>query len=1235
MCVSLLPSDIGDIYAGIRRNIYQFLMRYNESLGGVLLAVSDLSFGDGAREGRIEDEMPHIHFDVKAKAQVFCPRPGHVLEGRVNKVTSTHVGMLVCGIFNASVASDSMGEGFRFDLTAREWRKRGRNTGGEGSEAIAVGTNLKFAVTRMHEAAGLISMEGSLEGLRTKGGGNIVGAESAVANPNKRRAASAVTSSPEAMEEDEAAAAAAAAKAAKATRKKAKKAAKLAAKAAKESMLLNVNLSSISATPTAVAAVLQLSRVWCGGIGLPPSITTLRRALEQTDAIVKNSPTSAGSLLPDSESLPQEESAETKSGAARLRALTTKSPGSSDNDSVGDCILIQLGVLDKGNLGDVTRPVALKRLLASATPPNQCFWYAHPWVEDAAGRGEYTAQFSNGETSRFVPVSTDYAEEVNRFKALVIGGGGFFKTKYTQAHPDIEIISERLTLPIIVMGAAASYHAKQCSTILQKAVFVSGRDASSTKVLADVVHRGPASAILVRDAVLSDNSFTDIEGKCWRQSTGEHQQPLCFILPPTNKPSTVEMHRQLVEELVTPEDVFVNVFPKHHNDDELRDYPGEVQQILDPKEFMERLCSCRAIVSTNFNAAVLGLHMGVPTLGAFRESPTNEVRELMIDALDLPNQYVIVDEHLNRAGLNVQVEDVRRRYASDRQRASIHDRLSAFHDEFVSYAHHVFFGIIDVQQEKGSLPAGEQATVSSLWSSASAGADDGPIVQKPTDERSNADHNGRSSLAATLLSAGILSKLPQDIVAPSSGGLDLTHKVFDEAAVAMQVDHRHASNAGLVSSSGEAPEDGLLIRVIKNPYTASIFLVTAIVWIALVLSGGGAARRPPSAKLVSNDVALWDETDDVTYAQSDGGSRTSSDSDLTTLTERSPTTLRGCSDSAAAGIAATSYKRVFMLNFAAWVSLTMGFSGYGKAYLGDTRDPIGLLVLQGATGVVLLCVLAWFGVMDLHPGKDLTPAAAQQAGLAAIFHASQALFANFAVLVGGLAVTNALKAMEPVAAAAFSYLLLGKTCSGSRMAAIATIVAGMAVLITSAGGGSGVQEAVGEAEDRETFLGSDNVVLTSAAFTMAAVCCNALRNVVIKRGSPIPPHQTLLNCSATAAVVGVALMLLRFTFRSIYVGILERGGSGHGGGDGKDSASSWVRMDGVNAALCFVGYNLASFNLLLRLSPVGHSVGNSCKDVVVSAGALLLLGEVMSIPQLGGTAVALLGVLGYNVAGTR
>lgn len=57
--------------------------------------------------------------------------------------------MLVCGIFNASVASESMGEDFRFDLTAREWRRvRDRDGGGQGDEVIAVDCDTRFVVTR-------------------------------------------------------------------------------------------------------------------------------------------------------------------------------------------------------------------------------------------------------------------------------------------------------------------------------------------------------------------------------------------------------------------------------------------------------------------------------------------------------------------------------------------------------------------------------------------------------------------------------------------------------------------------------------------------------------------------------------------------------------------------------------------------------------------------------------------------------------------------------------------------------------------------------------------------------------------------------------------------------------------------------------------------------------------------------------------------------------------------------
>jgi len=55
----------------------------------------------------------------------------------------------------------------------------------------------------------------------------------------------------------------------------------------------------------------------------------------------------------------------------------------------------------------------MERLLASVAPPNQCFSYAHPWVEDAGGGGR-TAEFSNGDLSRFVPVPDGFLGEVSR-----------------------------------------------------------------------------------------------------------------------------------------------------------------------------------------------------------------------------------------------------------------------------------------------------------------------------------------------------------------------------------------------------------------------------------------------------------------------------------------------------------------------------------------------------------------------------------------------------------------------------------------------------------------------------------------------------------------------------------------------------------------------------------------------------------------------------------------------------
>ncbi|CAM9590241.1 unnamed protein product [Ectocarpus sp. 12 AP-2014] len=84
------------------------------------------------------------------------------------------------------------------------------------------------------------------------------------------------------------------------------------------------------------------------------------------------------------------------------------------------------------------------------------------------------------------------------------------------------------------------------------------------------------------------------------------------------------------------------------------------------------------------------------------------------------------------------------------------------------------------------------------------------------------------------------------------------------------------------------------------------------------------------------------------------------------------------------------------------------------------------------------------------------------------------------------------------------------------------------------------------------------------------------------------------------------------------------------------AGESLLRTSGVNAALCSAGYNLASFNLLSELTPVGHAVGNAGKRVFLFTSGLFLLGEAgpMSSRQLAGMSVAFFGFSAYNLVGS-
>ena len=583
-------------------------------------------------------------------------------------------------------------------------------------------------------------------------------------------------------------------------------------------------------------------------------------------------------------------------------------------------------------------------------------------------------------------------------------------------------------------------------------------------------------------------------------------------------------------------------------------------------EYVQQLCSCKAIISTRFHGAILGLHMGVPTFGAFRHESENKVPDLMIDTMDLPDQFFLVDASLNREVVDGQVDTIRRLYEDGGRRGAIHDKLSVFHKEFQAEARRMFDVVgTALRHPEQQTPAPPQSPLSPGEEVRQAQHDEGDAA------RGEAEVQGSpaAEVAAEAAAAGA-------------------------AAVAV-------ADATALPTMPPSPDS--LPTPVKgggNDATVAVFLLFAIAGLALLPSTVGRRGR---------------------------GSFQARSGEASASLKASPS--------------------LFALNFVLWIALAVAFSSYSKSYLRDTHDPVGLLALQGLTGSVILFVLGRLGLgasdspspsdasRKIHGLRrlqaELTTASPRET-LVAVLHSGQAFLTNFSLFVGGVAVTNALKAMEPVAAAVFSYFLLGKRVAPVGVAALASTVAGIVLLTSKARGGGSTKDDGGDTDTGEGDHHSGSRVLVSAAFTMAAVSCNALRNVVIKKGDPIPPHRTLFTCSVAAGMIGVTLILVRGMIRSMDDLLL---GGENGVLDAAAQYGSWLSMDGVNAAICFVGYNFASFNLLACLSPVGHAVGNSVKRVVMFGSGIVLMGEVMNVRQLAGAAVALFGVGVYNVAGRR
>jgi hypothetical protein len=73
----------------------------------------------------------------------------------VNESFPSHIGMLVHAFFNAMVSSDHLrAAGYIFDRDAQHWTSSVDNT------VIGIDDRVEFSLDKLHECAGVISLEG-------------------------------------------------------------------------------------------------------------------------------------------------------------------------------------------------------------------------------------------------------------------------------------------------------------------------------------------------------------------------------------------------------------------------------------------------------------------------------------------------------------------------------------------------------------------------------------------------------------------------------------------------------------------------------------------------------------------------------------------------------------------------------------------------------------------------------------------------------------------------------------------------------------------------------------------------------------------------------------------------------------------------------------------------------------------------------------------------------------------
>ena len=177
------PAALGDVGSAARAKLDNLLLRWRPEIGGAVVCYANEALVDG--KALVLPYLPFVSVDIAADLLVFAPAAGCHLVGKIHRLGSDYVGMLVLGVFNAVVPVANIADEHRDALKSPQRRASAGSGGAAGSgdarkgRAFAVGDNLRFRVVRTQVEGDLLTIVGSLN---SEGTGLWHGHENGVAS---------------------------------------------------------------------------------------------------------------------------------------------------------------------------------------------------------------------------------------------------------------------------------------------------------------------------------------------------------------------------------------------------------------------------------------------------------------------------------------------------------------------------------------------------------------------------------------------------------------------------------------------------------------------------------------------------------------------------------------------------------------------------------------------------------------------------------------------------------------------------------------------------------------------------------------------------------------------------------------------------------------------------------------------------------------------------------------------